>query len=93
MMVLTLRNLLRSLHNNLFDQFEAERDKLRTALHDQARDETEHAFSVFTRILEPSMQDLQLMEQRSQQQLARLLELQQSMQKLGEELHRSPVSA
>lgn len=93
MMVLTLRNLLRSLHNNLFDQFEAERDKLRTALHDQARDETEHAFSVFTRILEPSMQDLQLMEQRSQQQLVRLQDLQQSMQKLGEELHRSPVSA
>lgn len=93
LMLLGLRTQLRSLHNHLFDQFEIERDKLRASLHDQARDETEHAFSVFTRILEPSLQDLELTGQRSGQQLTRLRDLQQSMQKLGEELHGSPVSA
>lgn len=92
-LLLRLRNLLSALHHKVFDQFEEERDRLRTGLRDQARDETEHAFSVFTRILEPSMQDLKLSAERSQQQLARLQELQHSMQKLGEELQRSPASA
>ena len=78
-----LRNTLQKLGNT----FDDARDTLRSLLRDHAKEETENAFSVFSRILEPAQGSLTGEEQSKLAVTARLNEMQMSFQKLAAQLH------
>ena len=88
-----LGRALRHTRDHLVEHFEQARPSLTHMLQEQVRDETENAFGLFTRILQPSREDLELQETRIHQQLARLFELKQSLQKLAQELQGGSASA
>ena len=93
MLYLSLGRALRHTRDHLVEHFDQARTSLGQMLQDQVRDETENAFGLFTRILQPSREDLELQENRIHQQLARLFELKQSLQKLAQELQGGSASA
>ncbi|MBL9143196.1 MAG: dynamin family protein [Verrucomicrobiaceae bacterium] len=88
-----LGRALRNTRDHLVEHFEQARPSLTQMLQEQVRDETENAFGLFTRILQPSREDLELQETRIHQQLAKLFELKQSLQKLAQELQAGSASA
>ena len=87
MLLLILRSGLRSTLLRLAAVFDDARETLRTLLHDHAKEETENAFQVFSRILEPARTALQN-EQATKSELASRLEhMQISFQNLAGQLH------
>jgi hypothetical protein len=87
-----LKNRLRATRDHLADHFDEVRSVLSQMLADQVRDETDNAFEVFSRILEPSRQDMEMATNRRREQAGRLFELRQSLQNLAAELQGSAGS-
>ena len=68
-------------------QFEDARDTLHNFMKEHAREETENAFGVFSRILEPARDGLEQEEEAKRSVSTRLQDVQLSFQKLAAELH------
>ena len=87
MLLMVLRAGLRNTLYRLGGTFDDARETLRTLLKTQAQEETENAFQVFSRILEPAHQSLEQEENAKEQVVVRLKEVQMSFQNLASQLH------
>jgi hypothetical protein len=92
-LMLQLRRTLTDTRERLEAHFDHSRPQLLTMLNETVTEQTENAFAVFTRILEPSREDLVGQEDRSREQMGRLFALRESLQKLAQELQGSAASA
>ncbi len=86
-LLLTLRAGLNHTLRLLAWQFDEARETLRTLLKEHAREETENAFAVFSRILQPAKESLEQEEVAKKSVSARLEDVQMSLQKLAAQLH------
>lgn len=91
LLLFAIRSSLQKSVHALIERFEAARPVMRDMLGAQAHDETEHAFAIFTRILQPSRDDVDANELKTQDQVEKLLTLQASMQELATLWQSSPV--
>ncbi len=82
-LLLILRAGLRHTLQLLGNQFDDARDALRTLLAAQAKEETEGAFNIFARLLEPARDTLQLEESAKRDVTTRLEGVRHSFQKLA----------
>ncbi len=92
-MLLMIRSQLANTLSALLERFEASRAGLRQMLDDQTRQETEHAFGIFSRVFQPYRVDMEAETIRLTEQSQHLHALQQSMQKLAQELQGKAASS
>ena len=86
-LLLVLRSGLRRTLLRLGAIFDDARDDLRSLLKEHAREETENAFNVFSRILGPARDGLEQEEEAKKSVSSRLQDVQLSFQKLAAQLH------
>ncbi|MDB6074286.1 MAG: hypothetical protein JWO89_1926 [Verrucomicrobiaceae bacterium] len=86
-LLFTLKAGLRHTLEALAGQFDEARETLRSIMQEHAREETENAFSVFSRILEPARDGLEQEEEAKRSISTRLQDVQMSFQKLAGQLH------
>ncbi len=82
----SIRSTLQRTVQSLIRQFEAARPVLRQMLTDHANSETERAFAIFTRILQPSGDDVNAQDARARSQAEKLFALQLSLQHMAARL-------
>lgn len=88
-----LRRALNQTRGRLAEHFEQSRTQLGAMLSETVSEQADHAFGMFTRVLEPAREDLIKQEERNQEHLGRLFALRESMQKLAQELQGGAASA
>lgn len=86
-LLFVLKRGLRRTLEALAGQFDDARETLRGIMHEHAREETENAFGVFSRILEPARDGLEQEEEAKRSISTRLQDVQMSFQKLAGQLH------